>query len=141
MSNPTEVVDWPSRWWDLAKSAREAQINYGRWIVNTLWLMHSGSIAGLLSKWDGTNPIPHKAAVACFVAGIVFAFATASIAWFNFTIADDIFRRFTYAGEKWSSTDVSQQWDWVKYTMYAAIVCVFLSIVCLIAGASFIIAS
>lgn len=141
MSSPAEAIDWQSKWWDLAKSAREAQINYGRWIVNTLWLMHSGAIVGFLSKWDGKSTIPNKAAVSCFVAGIVFAFATASIAWFNFTISDDIFRRFTYAGEKWDSTDVSKHWDWLKRTMYAAIGCVLISIMCLIFGAALIISS
>jgi hypothetical protein len=139
-SGTSNTADWQAKWWDLAKSARQAQIDYGRWIVNTLWLMHSGAVAGLLAKWGGNGAIPYKESIGFFIAGIVFAFATASNAWLNFTISSDIFLRFTYAGERWSSTDVEKHWKWLKASMYVAILCVCASILCLIVGAGLVIA-
>lgn len=35
---------------ELLKSARAAQIEYGRWLVNTLWLMPPGTLVGFPSR-------------------------------------------------------------------------------------------
>lgn len=43
---------------ELLKSARAAQIEYGRWLVNTLWLMPPGTLVGLPFKAHaGEHPI------------------------------------------------------------------------------------
>jgi hypothetical protein len=122
-------------WFESSKSARTAQVDYGRWIVNTLWLMHSGAIAGLLAKWNGNGIPPQPSALKFFVAGIVLAFGTAAAAWLNFSIADVLFRKWTYAGDDWHSTDVTTCSKWLQRTMYIAIAAVAGSIICLIAGA------
>jgi hypothetical protein len=132
---PTPRPDFNGFWWDLSKSARQAQIEYGRWIVNTLWLMNSGAIAGLLIHWDGKGTVPHKVSIALFTVGIVFGFAAAAAAWLNFTISDDLFRRWGYAGASWASVDVEKNWKWMRRTMYAAIASVLISIGCMVAGA------
>lgn len=81
---------------ELLKSARSAQIEYGRWLVNTLWLMHSGAIVGLLFKAHaGEHPPPYSGALFWFVAGIVSAFVAAFAAWWNFTFAAVLFQTWT----------------------------------------------
>jgi hypothetical protein len=80
---------------ELLKSARSAQIEYGRWLINTLWLMHSGAIVGLLFKAHaGEHPPPYSGALFWFVAGIVSAFVAAFAAWWNFTFAAVLFHRW-----------------------------------------------
>lgn len=128
-------------WWDSAKLAWAAQVDYGRWIVNTLWLMHSGAIAGLLYKWSGQGDLPHKWAIGFLVAGILFAFGTAGAAWLNFTVAEDWFRRWTYARELWPVTEIEEHSVWLKRTKCVAIGCVGLSLLCLLAGAAIILFS
>lgn len=77
---------------ELLKSARAAQIEYGRWLVNTLWLMHSGAIVGLVFKaHGGEHPPSYSGALFWFVAGIVSAFIAAFAAWWNFTFAAVLF--------------------------------------------------
>jgi len=131
----SQNVNFSNIWWESANSARVAQIEYGRWIVNTLWLMHSGAIAGILSKWDGKGIPPQSSALLFFVTGIILAFVTASIAWLNFTVADDWFRRWTYAGADWSDQKVEKHQVWLRRTMYGAIVAVVGSVLCLVLGA------
>jgi len=128
-------------WWDSAKLAWNAQVDYGRWIVNTLWLMHSGAIAGLLYKWSGQGVLPHKVAIGLFVAGILFAFGTAIAAWLNFTVAEDWFRRWTYARELWPETDISDHSAWLQRTKWVAVVCVGMSLFCLLGAAAVILFS
>jgi len=123
------------KWWDISKVARAAQIEYGRWIVNTLWLMHSGAIAGLLTKWDGRGAFPHRLSLVCFALGIVFAFGTAAAAWLNFSVSEDHFKRLTDAGEKWRELSLDTHSKWMRWTTYFAIASVASSIVCLIVGA------
>lgn len=76
---------------ELLKSARAAQIEYGRWLTNTLWLMHSGAIVGLFSKiGTADHPPAYWSSVFWFVAGIVFAFMSAFSSWWNFTYSAKI---------------------------------------------------
>jgi hypothetical protein len=133
--NKPQQPDFNSIWWESAKLARTAQVDYGRWIVNTLWLMHSGAIAGLLTKWDGHSPVPYPTAITFFVAGIVLAFLTASFAWLNFTVSEAWFKSWTYAGDKWSFKPVDKHSRWLKWTTFTCVVAVGCSIACLIGGA------
>ncbi|WP_271588837.1 hypothetical protein [Bradyrhizobium sp. CCBAU 53415] len=71
---------------ELLKTSQATQIEYGRWLVNTLWLMHSGAIVGLLFK-------AHVATTICGrVIGIVSAFVAAFVAWWNFTFPAVLFQ-------------------------------------------------
>lgn len=135
MTGPSSrLPDFGAIWWETAKAAKAAQIEYGRWIVNTLWLMHSGAIAGLLSKWDGKTAPSQSTAIGFFVAGIVLAFATAALAWLNFTVADAWFRKWTFAGDNWAEQDVKTLSIWLQRSMYAAVACVGFSLFCLVIG-------
>jgi hypothetical protein len=95
MSETTEASEPASFWSDLAKTASDAQVQYGRWIINTLWLMHSGAIAGLATKWDAHETLPFKSSFVCFGLGILLAFAAAIFSWFNFTFATNLYRART----------------------------------------------
>lgn len=119
------------------RSARASQIEYGKWLVNTLWLMHSGSIVGLLFKAHvGGTPPPYLGAIWWFVAGIVFAFGAGFSAWWNFTFSTLYFHkladyRMLSAREFWPKPERSRH---MLATMWVAIACGVLSLVCLLGG-------
>ncbi|HEY0329500.1 MAG TPA: hypothetical protein VGC77_10405 [Rhodopseudomonas sp.] len=83
---------------ELRKSAYSSQAEYGRWMINTLWLMHSGAIVGLLFKAHaGEHPPAYAGSLFWFVAGIVFAFIAAASAFWNFTFAAQLFHSWADA--------------------------------------------
>jgi hypothetical protein len=122
---------------ELLRSARSAQIEYGRWLINTLWLMHSGAIVGLLFKAHvGEHPPPYSGALFWFVAGIVWAFVAAFAAWWNFTFAAILFQRWVNVWIHHESPDRSIEKPgkgmWV--TMWISIVGGIASLGCLVIG-------
>lgn len=122
---------------ELMKSARSAQIEYGRWLINTLWLMHSGAIVGLLFKAHaGDHPPPYSGALFWFVAGIVSAFAAAFAAWWNFTFAAALFQRWTNIGMPHDPQYQSAEMLGPRFqvTMWVAIVGGIMSLVFLVVG-------
>lgn len=122
---------------ELLKSARAAQIEYGRWLVNTLWLMHSGAIVGLLFKaHSGEHPPSYSVALFWFVAGIVSAFIAAFAAWWNFTFAAVLFHSWTDVrmlsdSKYWPQPDKGKG---MKVTMWIAITGGIGSLICLVVG-------
>ena len=118
--------------------ARTAQAEYGKWLINTLWLMHSGSIVGLLFKAHaGQSPPPYFSALWWFVAGIVLAFGAGFSAWWNFTFAAAQY-------EKWADHRMlNDQKYWPKetgssrssITLWIAVAFGVLSVGCLLGGA------
>ena len=122
---------------ELLKSARAAQIEYGRWLVNTLWLMHSGAIVGLLFKAHaGEHPPSYSGALFWFVGGIVSAFVAAFAAWWNFTFAAVLFHRWTDVRmlsdpQYWPQPDKGKA---MKATMWIAIAGGIGSLVSLVVG-------
>lgn len=135
MINGKPPSEFNGIWWDSAKLAWNAQVDYGRWIVNTLWLMHSGAVAGLLYKWDARAPLPQSTAISFFIFGIVLAFVTACAAWLNFSVAEHLFRRWTYSKDDWPNVPIDENTKWMKRTTYVAIGAALGSLACLVAGA------
>jgi len=122
---------------ELLKSARSAQIEYGRWLINTLWLMHSGAIVGLLFKaHTGEHPPAYSAALFWFVVGIVAAFASAFAAWWNFTFAAVLFQswadvRMLHDPKYWH---VQKPGKGMFVTMWIAMIGGLASLGCLLVG-------
>jgi hypothetical protein len=115
------------------------QAEYGKWLINTLWLMHSGAIVGLLFKATAGNvPPPYLSSVWWFIFGIVFAFGAGFAAWWNFTFAAvqcekwANFRMFTDR-EHWPSGPIDRK---LMVTLWVSVGCGFASIICLIGGAA-----
>lgn len=122
-------------YFELMKSARSAQVEYGRWLINTLWLMHSGAIVGLLAH-AGQHPPTYSGALFWFVAGIVWAFVAAFAAWWNFTFAAVLFQswadvRMLHNARHWPS---KKPGTGMLVTMWIALGGGIASIGCLVAG-------
>lgn len=115
-----------------------AQREYGKWMINTLYLMHAGAIVGLISKVQAGGPVPaYVYSIAWFIFGIVLAFAAAFSTWWNFTFAAEMYDK---------NADVHLLTDrqyWPKYegitrvavTMWIAIALGLMSLGCLVVGA------
>lgn len=122
---------------EASRFSAEKQADYGKWLVNTLWLMHSGAIAGLLFKASATSPPPFLGALWWFVSGIALAFAAGFAAWWNFTFAYKQYERWADPSmlndaSKWpKDTDPR-----ITATMWVAVTCGVISVFCLLAGAA-----
>ena len=118
------------------RAARAAQIFFTKWIINTLCLMHSGSIVALLLQAHVSGRTA-PASLWWFVCGIVFVFGAAFAALSNFAFAVDIFeRRGRYRvlvdPNLWPAPLRSHR---LTLTLAAAVICSVLSLVSLLGGA------
>lgn len=63
---------------------RKTQADHSKWLINTLYLLHSGAIAGLLSRLP-TERIPQfVGSLNWFVIGLAFAFLAGLATWSNY---------------------------------------------------------
>jgi hypothetical protein len=123
---------------DMRSKSFTMQGDYGKWLISSLFLMHGSAIAGLVFKSGGCSAPPFLSAVAWFVAGIVFALGAGFAAWWNFTFAMKQY-------DEWATPNMLINRDhWPKpatskflidTTLWIAVVCGVLSVVCLIGGA------
>ena len=65
-------------------AALRTQMEYGRWLVSTLVLLHSGALAGLLFKAEALRP-DYLVLFWIFLAGILFALSSGFATWLNAT--------------------------------------------------------
>lgn len=72
---------------EMRRLAFGAQVEYGRWLISSIFLMHGSAIAGLAFKAAATGAPPYLLAISWFVAGLVFALASGFAAWWNFSLA------------------------------------------------------
>lgn len=125
---------------DMQRIAVGAQLEYGRWLINTLWLMHSGAIVGLVFRSSGSAPPAYLGAIWCFVAGVALAFLAGFAAWCNFSIFWEQFakwadvRMLTHR-EHWPKSDPRYSF-WIRFTLLASVGCGLLSLACLLGGAA-----
>jgi hypothetical protein len=118
-----------------------AQADYGKWLINTLWLMHSGAIVGLLFRSGGGRP-DYLGSLWWFVFGIAFAFAAGFAAWWNFTFAVQQYEKWANPGvlsdpANWPKLDLTMSLK-IRLSMWVAIGFGVLSLACLIGGATFV---
>jgi hypothetical protein len=118
-----------------------AQIDYGKWLISSLFLMHGSAIAGLAFKASGPTAPPYLFAVSWFVAGIVLALGAGFAAWWNFSFATRQYDDWANPNmlinpANWPSTPTVRG---VEATKWISIACGLLSVACLVAGAVHII--
>lgn len=125
---------------DIQKIAVGAQVGYGRWLINSLWLMHSGAIVGLIFKSSGSAPPPYLGAIWWFIAGIAFAFFAGFAAWLNFSMFwekhaawADV--RMLTNPKHWPRPDPKYSFR-IRFTLRTSVGCGVLSLACLIGGAA-----
>jgi len=116
-----------------------AQSEYGKWLVNTLWLMHSGALVGLLFRSPGGRP-EYLGSLWWFVIGIALAFGAGFAAWWNFTFATDLYSKWAKVSMLTNPADQPTedpvQSLKIKITMWIAVVAGVLSLCCLLGGAA-----
>ncbi len=114
-----------------------AQIDYGKWLISSLLLIHGSAIGGLAFKASGPAPPPYLFAMIWFVAGIVLALGAGFAAWWNFSIGMQHY-------DKWANPNMlvnptswpaAPAFGGMEATRWASIACGLLSVACLVAGA------
>ncbi|MER9461967.1 hypothetical protein NKI80_18875 [Mesorhizobium sp. M0387] len=134
---------------DLKESQRatfQIAAEYGRWLIASLLLVHSGALFGLFSLLSNpstqqTTLQVFKAPVWCFVIGLLLALLCGFSAWINWSM---------HASNYQTSARYDMLWDperWVDeprfargldVTNWACIVAGLLSAACIAIGAAFI---
>jgi hypothetical protein len=122
---------------DMQKHATTMQAEYGKWMINTLYLLHGGAIAGLLAKAaPGVTPI-YLSSLWWFVGGIVCSMCAALAAWWNFTFAARIY----YQSADYRMLTDKAHWPKIprsmatRATMILGMLAGLSSIACLVLGA------
>jgi len=74
------------------RHALTIQAEYGKWLINTLYLLHGGTVVGLLSKAPLRGPSPlYMDSLLWFGAGIIAALFAAFATWWNWTFAIQVY--------------------------------------------------
>ena len=76
-------------------SADRMAAEYGKWIFQSLLLLHSGAIAGAFTYMSSvpSQRLQMSLAIPCFVAGIVVILLAGFAAWVNWSAIADAFRQ------------------------------------------------
>ncbi|PZV35989.1 hypothetical protein [Mesorhizobium kowhaii] len=131
---------------DSQRATFQVAAEWGRWLIASLVLVHSGALFGMFSLLNNAATQPttlqaFKAPVWCFVVGLLLAFASGFFAWINWSM-----HSFNYA----SQARYDMLWDsekWVDPPHYArglditnwgSIVSGLLSALCIAVGAALI---
>lgn len=115
---------------------RKTQAEHSKWLINTLYLLHSGAIAGILIRVPPERLSPFIQPLSWFIVGIALAFVTAFAAWLNYR-----YFIFTYselaarARESRSSDEPPRSTKLVALTENLALLIFFGSFACLLVGA------
>ena len=125
---------------EMHKFSIEMQGHYGKWLISSLLFLHGAAIGGLLSKWAKDSPPPFLNALWWFVIGIILALAAGFAAWWNFTFLAQRYWEwadFRMLNDRafWPKAEQSRAIDG---TLWCAVICGVLSVVCLFAGAAFV---
>ncbi|TIO30413.1 hypothetical protein [Mesorhizobium sp.] len=134
---------------DLKESQRatfQIAADYGRWLIASLLLVHSGALFGLFSLLNSFANQPtslqmYKAPVWCFVAGLLLALASGFCAWINWSMHSFNYRSsarydMLWDPEKW--VDPPHYVTGLDVTNWGSIVCGLLSALCVAGGAALI---
>lgn len=115
---------------------RQMQAEYGKWIVSSILVLHSGAIGGLLYKFDLIKG--SAGSLWWFVIGIALAIGTGFVAWLNFTFADESAHKMA----DHRMLNDPNYWPkevpllcGIKATLWGAVVLGWASVACLIGGA------
>lgn len=125
------------------KDALEVSANYGRWLLNSLFLMHGGALFGMFTFLGPVAREPEKIALYAgtiwwFVLGLLCAMLSGFFAWLNWSYLADDYDHMA---------DYRMLWDaqaWVRkpkhtlampITNYSSILFGFLSGLCIVGAA------
>jgi hypothetical protein len=116
---------------------RKTQAEYSKWLINTLYLLHSGSIAGVIYRAPSDKLVQFIVPLSWFVAGVALGFLAGLATWTNyhwFNIAYSDMIKLVRRSE-WQDGVLPNSVKYVAITQWLALGVGLLSFVCLIVGA------
>lgn len=123
---------------DMRQKCFDAQMQWGRWVLNSLLLMHSGSILAI-TQVEGKAATLLQAAGIWFVCGIVAVLIAGTCAWINWSANFAVYNLRADPGvlvsrDRWIEED--GKYDGViDSTLFLSIAFGALSVFCLLVGA------
>ncbi len=117
---------------------RKAQAEHSKWLINTLYLLHSGSIAGIITR-SPTDKLPlFVGSLSWFVGGVAFAFLAGLATWTNYfwfnRAYSDLIKSIRLL--KWQAGVLPSSVKFVSWTQWLALSVGSVSFACLLIGAS-----
>lgn len=116
---------------------RKTQAEHSKWLINTLYLLHSGSIAGILTRAPPDKLSQFAVSLWWFVAGVALAFFAGLATWINYhwfnRTYSDLIKMIRQ--RHWRPNELPKSARFVAATQWAALCVGLLSFGCLLIGA------
>jgi|GEM_PF-4059278 len=116
---------------------QKTQAEHGKWLINTLYLLHSGAIVALLSKVPSDSIAILAAPLKWFISGIALAFLAGLATWTNYYWLIKAYSEMisTIRSKRWRPGEFPSSVQFVSITMWIALTVGLASFFCLLAGA------
>jgi hypothetical protein len=106
---------------------------HAKWLLSTLLLINSGAIAGIFQKDKASD---YLAALCFFGGGVFFALISGVLGWFNLQLAAKYY--YEISDDVLTGREIRPRPSSVNKMRFVAVIAAFLSIGCLIVGATLI---
>lgn len=124
---------------DSERSTFEISAAYGRWLINSLFLIHSGALFGMFTFLAALAPSPEKVSlyssvVWWLITGLSSALLSGFATWLNWSEMSDYYNkiaeiRMLWDGDYWP--DFNKKTPKITFTYWASITLGFFSFFCL----------
>ena len=139
MTEPVQPSDGLRTYYETGLDfGRKTQAEHSKWLINTLYLLHSGAIAGILYKVPIERISNFVGSLTCFATGLALAYLTALATWINykFYISAHIESLKTIRENRWSAeTTPTKNIVLTNRTEKLALLVGIASFMCLLIGA------
>lgn len=116
---------------------RKTQADHSKWLINTLYLLHSGAIAGVVSRMPIEKIPLFVNSVIWFVIGLALAFLAGLATWANYDIYiraySEMIKRIRR--DQWKPDELPKIAKFVSLSAWLALLLGLASFVCLAIGA------
>lgn len=116
---------------------QKTQADHSKWLINTLYLLHSGAIAGIISRLPIEKISQFASCLTWFAVGLAFAFLAGLATWSNYDLFNrtylELIRRIRL--NEWRSGEIPNIAKWVGVTAWLALALGLASFGCLLIGA------
>jgi hypothetical protein len=116
---------------------RKTQAEHSKWLINTLYLLHSGAIAGILSRMPLEKIPQFVGPLKWFASGLALAFLAGLATWSNYELFNltysELIKRIRRS--EWVPGELPNSARFVGWTAWIALGVGLASFSCLVIGA------
>ena len=116
---------------------RKTQAEHSKWLINTLYLLHSGAIAGILSRMPLEKIPQFVGPLKWFASGLALAFLAGLATWSNYELFNLTYSQLIkrIRRSEWVAGDLPKSAKFVSWSAWIALAVGLASFGCLVIGA------